>query len=132
MAKNHQDEEFLFKEECLTLTEIAEQIHRDLGFGLHDSEYKLAFESKLKYHGFDYEAQKKFAFNFNGIILQHKFYADFVIKENIIVEIKSVPYRLNDYDLKVFEQLILNKPKAGLVINFYKEELHFKKIVLLA
>ncbi len=132
MVKNHSEEEFLFKKECLALIEIAEQIHKDIGFGLHDSKYKTAFESKLNFIGFDYEVQKKYAFNFNGIILQHKFYADFVINEDIIVEIKSVPYQLNDYDLKVFEQLILDRPKAGLIINFYKEEIHFKKIVLLA
>ncbi|MFC3562024.1 GxxExxY protein [Pedobacter jamesrossensis] len=131
MVKNHREEEFFLKKECLSLVEIADQVHNNLGYGKHDSDYKIAFEAKLKYNGFDYKAQKGYLFNFNGIILQHKFYADFVINENVIVEIKSVPYQLNDYDLKVFEQLVTDRPKVGLIINFHHEVIHFLKIVLL-
>lgn len=118
------------KEKFLAVIDIAMQIHKQLGYGLAYAEYKTAFESSLRNSDLAYQTDRKFAVNVNGLILDHKFYTDFVIDDKIIVEVRSLASNINEEDLLIFEQMVLDKPKVCLMINFNKELLEFKRIVL--
>ncbi|RYD74497.1 MAG: GxxExxY protein [Sphingobacteriales bacterium] len=130
MTQNQKPKDFPFKEECLELVECAFEIHKQLGSGSPALVYRNAFESVLQHNGLPYTRDKKYAVNYNGMALDHKFHADFLVNDGIIVEIKSCPFMLLSTDLDVFNQLILSKPAICLIINFNAELLQFKKVIL--
>ena len=121
MTQNQKPKDFPFKEECLDLIEFAFDIHRKLGGGLPVSSYRNAFESALKFNGMHYTREKRYAVNYNGMVLDHKFHADFLVNYGIIVEVIARPFLTREGDLEVFKQLIVSRPKIGLIINFNAE-----------
>ena len=79
----------------------------------------------------DFIREKEFDINYKGIILPHKFYADFFVMNNVIVEVKAAKNGI----LKEFTEQTLNYLKVsncslGLVINFGKSSLKYKRLVL--
>lgn len=66
------------------------EVHNNLGAGFLEIVYKDALEYEFKKADIPYEREKMYDVNYKGIILPHKFYADFVVYGNIILEVKSV------------------------------------------
>ncbi len=56
-----------------------------MGAGFLEIVYKDALEYEFKKARIYYEREKKYEVNYKGIILPHKFYADFVIFDKIIL-----------------------------------------------
>lgn len=65
------------------------EVHRILGKGLLEIVYKDAIEYEVKHRKIPYEREKKYDINYKGIILPHYFFADFVVFDNIILEVKA-------------------------------------------
>ncbi len=72
------------------------EVHNNLGKGFSEIVYKDALEIEFKDAGIHYQREKEYSVNYKGIILPHKFYADFVVFGNIILEIKSVKILLKN------------------------------------
>ena len=89
MSNHFNVDDYPFQEECYTIIGIAMEIHRILGKGFSEIVYKDAFEYELTSRDIGYEREKRFVVNYKGIVLKHQFYADFVIDNKIILEIKS-------------------------------------------
>ena len=65
------------------------EVHRILGKGLLEIVYKDAIEIEFKCKNIPFEREKKYEVEYKGIILPHFFYADFVVFDKIILEVKS-------------------------------------------
>ena len=63
---------------------IGMEIHRQLGKGFLEVVYKDAFEYELRMRNILYEREKEYEVLYIGVVLPHRFYADFVIGEKII------------------------------------------------
>jgi GxxExxY protein len=105
-------------------------IHKILGKGLLEIVYKDALEFELKTHGILYEREKKYEVHYEGITLKHHFFADFVIDNKIIIEIKSQQGVAEDHYKQTLNYLGISKCKLGLIINFGNDSLQQKRIVL--
>jgi len=67
---------------------------------------------------------------YKEIILNHKFYADFVVFDKVIVEIKAKQGGIADVDLaQGINYLKVSGCKVGLVLNFLASKLQIKRIV---
>ena len=64
-------------------------VHRTLGHGFLEIVYKDAIEFELEKRNLSYEREKQYKIEYKGSILPHKFYADFVINDKIILEVKG-------------------------------------------
>ena len=64
------------------------------------------------------------------MILPHKFFADFVINDKIILEVKSVSSIVNEFIAQTLNYLKVSKNKLGLIVNFGELKLSYKRIVL--
>lgn len=62
------------------------EVHRILDPGLLVIIYKDALEIEFKKNKIPYMREKEFEINYKGSKLPHKFYADFVIYDDIILE----------------------------------------------
>jgi GxxExxY protein len=108
----------------LDLNKISEKIigcaikvHKILGAGLLESIYESALCIELHSEGLKYERQKKLPVNYKGIRIGD-FFADLVVENMIIVEIKSVERFDPVFESQVLSYMKLGDYKLGLLINF--------------
>jgi GxxExxY protein len=65
------------------------KVYRFLGHGFLEIVYKDAIQIEFENADINYVREKEFNIDYKGIILPHKFYADFFVMENVIVEVKA-------------------------------------------
>ena len=105
-------------------------VYNNLGSGFAEIVYKDALEYEFKIRKIPFQREKEFVVNYKEIVLKHKFYADFVIFDKIILEIKSVE-NLNDKHIaQCLNYLKVSKYKLAILANFHKDLLDHKRIVL--
>jgi GxxExxY protein len=107
------------------------KVHRFLGHGFLEIVYKDAMQIEFAKSQISYVREKEFDINYKGIILPHKFYADFFIMENVIVEVKASKDGIsNDFIAQTLNYLKVSDCALGLIINFGKISLEYKRLVL--
>jgi GxxExxY protein len=81
--------DYPLQKESYQIIGICMEVHRILGKGLLEIVYKDAIEHEFKSKQIPYKREKKYEVEYKGIILPHYFFADFVVFDNIILEIKA-------------------------------------------
>jgi GxxExxY protein len=105
------------------------EVHKTLGPGFLEIVYKDALEYELSLANIQYEREKKFEVHYKNITLPHKFYADFIVDDSIILEIKSSNGIINEYMSQAFNYLKVSKKRLALIVNFGEYSLNYKRIV---
>ncbi len=106
------------------------EIHKILGAGFLEIVYKDAFEYEYRNQSIIYEREKEYIIQYKKAVLPHKFYADFVVFDKVIVEIKAKDGGIaeEDYD-QTINYLKCSGCKVGLILNFGKMKLEIKRVV---
>jgi GxxExxY protein len=124
------DENMIYKDESYLIIGKCMEVYNELGHGFLEIVYKDALEIVFQQNKVQYEREKEYQVCFRNLVLQHKFYADFVVGNKIILEIKSVT-ALNDAHIaQTINYLRVSDNKLGLLVNFGKEKLDFRRVVL--
>ena len=106
------------------------EIHKTLGSGFLEIVYKDAFEYEFDRHPIPYKREKEYLIPYKEIILNHKFYADFVIDDLVVVEVKAKEGGIADEDYaQVINYLRVSGCKVGLILNFGKLRLDIKRVI---
>lgn len=120
----------IHKEESYQIIGICMEVHNNLGVGFSEIVYKDALELEFKNAKIEYSREKEYAVNYKGIILSHKFYADFVIFDKIILEVKG-KNKIADEDIaQCINYLKVSGNNLALLVNFGEPKLNYKRIVL--
>ncbi|MES2003932.1 MAG: GxxExxY protein [Bacteroidota bacterium] len=127
---NFIEEKYPLQEDTYQIIGIGMSIHRILGKGFLEIVYKDAFEYELKARRIQYERERQFEVAYKDIILPHKFYADFVIENKLILEIKSKSGIIDEHYAQVLNYLAVSKLQVGLILNFHDKSLQYKRVVL--
>ena len=106
------------------------EVHRILGKGLLEIVYKDAIEYEFKKKSILYEREKKYEVEYKGIILPHYFFADFVVFDNIILEVKAQKGIVDEHYSWVINYLAISKCPLGLIVNFGENSLITKRLIL--
>jgi len=124
-------ENFPFKNETFQLIGICMEVHRVLGHGFLEIVYKDAVEFESRQRTISYSREKEYLIEYKDVILPHKFYADFVFYESIILEIKASEEGIsNVFISQLLNYLKASRCKVGLIINFGKTKLEYKRLIL--
>ncbi len=124
------EEEYPFKEETGAIIKIAYDIHKELGAGFLEIVYKDAFEHEFELNQIDFYREKEYPIRYKGRILKHKFYADFVVFKNIILEVKAKEGGIAEEDYaQTINYLKASGCKVGLILNFAKLKLEVKRVI---
>ncbi|MDG2433226.1 GxxExxY protein [Flavobacterium sp.] len=118
------------QEDTYKIIGICMEVHRNLGPGLLEIVYKDALEIEFKNNTISFEREKEFAINYKGTILPHKFYADFVIDNDIVLEIKAVKEFSNEHVAQMINYLKLANSDIGLLVNFQTKSPQYKRYTL--
>jgi len=120
----------IYKEESYNIIGKCFEVHNNLGAGFLEIVYKDALEYEFRKAGILYEREKEYTVNYKGKILPHKFYADFVIFDKIILEIKAVSGIADEFIAQAINYLKVSDNKLALIVNFGELKLKYKRIVL--
>lgn len=118
------------EEETYKIIGICMEVHRNLGPGLLEIIYKDAIEIELKENNIFFEREKEFIIEYKGKILPHKFYADFIVNGDIILEIKAVKELSNEHTAQILNYIKLANSEIGLLVNFQTKSLQHKRFVI--
>jgi GxxExxY protein len=122
--------EIIYKEECYKIIGLCMDVHNELGKGFMEIVYKDALEVEFRRNGVSYEREKEYNIDYKGEILPHCFYADFVVYDKIILEIKAVSKIADEFLKQSLNYLSVSKIKLALLINFGEKSLVYKRIAL--
>ncbi|MCD4818432.1 MAG: GxxExxY protein [Candidatus Cloacimonetes bacterium] len=101
----------------------------NLGAGFLEIVYKDALEYEFRKAGIPFIREKEYTVNYKNILLPHKFYADFVIFDKIILEIKAVSKIADEFIAQALNYLKVSNNKLALLVNFGEIKLKYKRIV---
>jgi GxxExxY protein len=122
-------EDLIFKDECYKIVGLAMKVHSTLGRGFKEVVYKDALEIEFKKNLVPYEREKPFSIGYEGIVLAHRFNADFFVYDSIIVEVKAAIQLHYDNFQQTLNYLKASQVKLGVLINFGEMKLNFKRVV---
>ncbi|MDW8850002.1 GxxExxY protein [Flavobacterium sp. MMLR14_040] len=117
------------KEEYYKIVGICMEVHRILGGGLLEVVYKDALEYEFRKHNIPFQREKEYNIKYKDIVLAHKFYADFIVYEEIILEIKASKDIIDEHIAQTINYLKLADSDLGIIINFSKKSLEHKRVI---
>ncbi len=120
----------LFKAESYTIIGVCMEVHNNLGAGFLEIVYKDALEYEFRKANIPYEREKQYEVNYKGIILPHKFYADFVVYDKIVLEVKGVSAITEEFIAQGLNYLKVSGNSLALIVNFGEIKLSYKRVVL--
>lgn len=121
--------EIFYRSESYKIIGICMEVHNNLGPGFLEVVYKDALEYEFKLAGIPFEREKEFVVNYKGIILPHKFYADFVVYDKIILEVKAVSEIYEKSVAQALNYLSVSGCRLSLIVNFGELSLNHKRII---
>lgn len=128
--KKYDSEKYPLQGETETIIKKGLEIHKILGAGFLEIVYKDAFEYEFRGSEIPYEREKEYLVHYKESILPHRFYADFVVFNKVIVEIKAKEGGIAEEDYaQTLNYLRCSGCKIGLVLNFGKLKLEIKRVI---
>lgn len=121
--------DLIYKEESYQIIGTCMEVHNNLGSGFLEIVYKDALEYELTKNNIPYEREKEYKVHYKNIVLPHKFYADFVVFDKIILEIKCMSGIVDEHIAQTLNYLRVSNNRLGLIVNFGKEKLQSKRII---
>jgi GxxExxY protein len=113
----------IYKEESFKIIGLCMEVHRELGKGHDEIIYKDALEHEFGLNLVPFAREREYLIQYKTIILRHKYFADFVVFDKILLEAKAVE-RLTDSHVKqILNYLAASKLKLGLLVNFGEDSL---------
>ncbi len=119
----------LYKEESYKIIGLCFEVHNYLGPGFLEVVYKDALEYEFKKAGIPYARDQKYEVKYKDVILEHKFFADFVVYDKIILEVKGVRAITDEFVARTINYLKVSDLRLGLIVNFGEEKLVHKRII---
>ena len=109
---------------------ICMEVHRNLGPGLLEIIYKDALELEFRENNIPFEREKEYSIEYKGKVLPHKFYADFIINEDIVLEVKAIKEFSSEHIAQILNYIKLSNSEVGLLVNFQTKSLQYKRYIL--
>ena len=123
-------EEFFHKSETYQIIGVCMEVYNTLGYGFLEVVYKDAMEIEFLQRDMDYRREDEHCIDYKGTILKHKFFADFTLYHEIIVEVKANKDGITPEAIaQTLNYLKASGIKLALIINFGKTSLEYKRLV---
>jgi len=105
------------------------EVHSEMGPGFLEAVYEEALTIVFDDKGLGYEVQKPLTIRFRGKVLKKKFFADLVVEDKVIIELKAVAQFHKVDEAQLINYLKATGIRVGLLVNFGKEKLEWKRFI---
>jgi len=108
---------------------VAMEVHKEMGLGFLEAVYHECLEIEFNLRKIDYVSKPQLNIFYKENQLKKYYIPDFLIYDQIIVEIKAERYLTKEDEAQIISSLKSSKKKVGLLINFGESSLKFKRFV---
>ena len=122
--------ELIYKEEAFKIIGCCMEVHRELGKGHNEVIYKDALEIEFQRQGVPFKRELEFRLIYKGVTLPHNYFADFVVLDKIILEVKAIECLIDSHVKQTLNYLAASKLRLGLLVNFGEDSLNYKRVIL--
>ncbi|WP_415060862.1 GxxExxY protein [Flavobacterium sp.] len=122
--------DLLFKKEAYKIIGLCKEVHKHLGKGHNEKVYGDALEIEYKTNNIPYIREQKYTIEYKGIMLPSYYFSDFTVFDAIILEIKAIQELTSSETKQVLNYLAASNCNLGLLVNFGKDSLKYKRIIL--
>jgi len=119
----------IYKEESYRIIGICFEVHNNLGPGFLEVVYKDALEYEFRKAGIPYSREKEYIIRYKDIILPHKYNADFIVYDKIVLEVKGKKAISEEHLAQTLNYLKVSGCRLGLVVNFGQLMLQHNRVV---
>jgi len=102
-----------------TVIKAATEVHQIIGPGMMKSVYQQCLRHELGLRNIPFESRKKLPLEYKGAQLDSGFRLDFVVADQLIVELESANNQGPQQETRLLTYLLLTGLKEGLLINFH-------------
>jgi GxxExxY protein len=121
--------ELLFKDEVYAIIGAAMEVHNQLGVGFLEPVYQEAMEIELSSRSIPFMPQQEIQIHYKDRDLNKTYRADFLVFNEIIVEIKAIDGLSGHEESQLLNYLKATRLELGLLINFGGNNLEWKRMV---
>lgn len=121
------DMSLLHQELSNTIIKTFYEVYNELGYGFLEKVYQNSMYIELKNKGLEVEAQKKINVYYKGQAVG-EYYADLIVENSIILELKAVDHLAIDFENQILNYLKGTDCEVGLLLNFGKKPEFKRKI----
>lgn len=121
--------EIILKDESYKIIGICIEVHRVLGMGFKEAVYKEALELEFTNQNIPYVREKLFRIEYKGKILKHRYPADFIVFDQLILEVKATTLIIESFVAQTINYLKASGLKLGIIANFGQKSFVHKRIV---
>ncbi|MEO8236061.1 MAG: GxxExxY protein [Flavobacterium sp.] len=118
------------QDEYYKIIGLCMEVHRILGGGLLEAVYKEALEIEFTNHNIPFQREKEFVIEYKEHTLKKKFYADFVVYNEIILEVKATKLLIDENIAQTLNYMNITKSKLGILANFSNKLLQHKRVIV--
>jgi len=122
--------ELIYKDECYKIVGACMEVHKTLGCGFLEAVYQEALAIELAKRNIPFEQQKRIQIEYKDITLRKEYFADFICYGKIIIELKALPDLCGEHEAQVINYLKATGNKLGVLVNFGRSSLQYKRLVL--
>ena len=104
------------------------EVHRVLGYGFLEKVYQKAMQVELIKRGLKAELERKITVDYKGVVVG-EYQADMFVEEEVMVELKVARQYNSEDEPQLLNELKATGIKVGLLINFGRNKVEFKRMV---
>lgn len=120
--------ELLHEEITKQIIGAAFEVYRVLGYGFLEKVYQRAMKVELESRGLKADLESKIKVIFKGLVVGD-YEADIFVNECVIVELKVAKEYQKADEPQLLNELKATGTKVGLLINFGRTKVEFKRLV---
>jgi GxxExxY protein len=124
------EEEFLYKELTYAIIGAAMEVHKTLGCGFLEYVYEEALCYELSLRKIEFERQKEMDNYYKDFLIPRKYRADILAEGQVIVDNKATSGLTENDEAQLLNYLKGTKMRVGLLLNFGRPSLEYKRRVL--
>ena len=120
--------ELLYKDLTEKIIGALFEVHKHIGPGLTEIIYRRAVVHELNSLGLKAEAEKECSVTYKGKNVG-SYRADIIVEEKVVLELKATSFLEPIHEAQILSYLKTMGYEVGLLVNFGKKELEFKRFV---
>ena len=116
-------------EHTFVIIGAAIKVHKELGSGFLEAVYQEALLIEFKRAKIVFVKEAELEIQYQGVVLNTAYRADFVCFDKVIVEIKAIDRLSGREEAQLLNYLKASKKPKGLLLNFGARSLEYKRMV---
>ncbi|MEZ4720965.1 MAG: GxxExxY protein [Flavobacteriales bacterium] len=121
--------ELVYKQEVYDIVGACMEVHKQLGHGFLEAVYGDALVIEFEQRKISYNREVKFDIDYKGQTLTHKYVADFIVFNKIVLEIKAAAFIVDEHIAQCLNYVKASGLRLGVIVNFGREKMEYKRLI---